>query len=73
MIEGQKSDALDLPHFILLRIATYGFNATSEGLGIVLLEGIQTEHVERLHDVEGQRTKLMLPFDLALSPSWQFC
>lgn len=63
MIEGMKSDALGLPHFIMLRIATYGFNAISEGLGIVLVEGIQTDHVERLHDVEGQRTKLMLPFE----------
>lgn len=47
----------------LLKISTYGFNAASKGLGIVLLDTEQTKHVERVHDVEGQRTTFALPFE----------
>lgn len=47
----------------LLKISTYGFNAASKGRGIVLLDTEQTKHVERVHDVEGQRTTLALPFE----------
>lgn len=57
-----KPDERILPYTILLKVSAFGFNAASEDRGIVLLEGIQTRNVERVHDVEGQRTKVLLPF-----------
>ena len=57
-----KPDERAMPHVKLLKISTYGFNAASKGLGVVLLEGIQSTNVERVLDVEGQRIKVLLPF-----------
>ena len=57
-----KKDEQRMPYTKLLKISAYGFNAASKGRGIVLLEAEQTRNVERVHDAEGQRTKVLLPF-----------
>ena len=60
---NMKPDKLNVPFTILLKMSTFGFNPASKGLGVVLLEGIQTSNVERFHDGEGLETKVLLPFE----------